>query len=55
MPTLPLWFDRCFSSQSMVSQASLLSSTSPGPFFAGMYGRASTNWPSDIQRPRTSW
>ena len=25
------------------------------PFLCGMWGRTSTNLPSDIQRPRTSW
>ena len=55
MPTLPLWLATCLTSHSMVSQVSLLSSTSAGPFLAGWYGRMSTNSPSDIHRPRTSW
>ena len=55
MPTLPLWFSTCLMSHSMVSQVSLLSSMSVGPFFAGRYGRTLTNSPSDIHRPRTSW
>ena len=55
MPTLPLWLGTCLMSHSIVSQVSLLSSTSAGAFLAGRCGRTLTNSPSDIHRPRTSW
>jgi hypothetical protein len=47
MPTRPLLFGMCFTSQSIVSQASLLSSMSFGPFFAGLKGRTCMKVPSE--------
>lgn len=54
MPTRPLLASTFFTSQSMVSVVSVLSSMSAAPFF-GLWGRVSTKSPSLIQRPRTSW
>jgi hypothetical protein len=42
MPTLPLLRGTCFTSQSMVSQVSVLSSTSLGPAFTALCGRMFT-------------
>ena len=53
-PTRPLFQRTCFTSQSIVSQASDDSSKSRGPL-SGTWGRTSTNCPSDMKRPRTSW
>ena len=55
IPTLPLLLGTCFSSHSTVSNVSVLSSTSWFPLGASMWGRISTNAPSDMYRPRTSW
>ena len=53
-PTRPLLSGTFFTSQSIVSHASVDSSVSLGPL-SGRYGRMSTNSPSDMNRPRTSW
>ena len=54
MPTLPLLFGVFLTNQSMVSQASELSSVSLGPLL-GLKGRMWTKVPSEPNRPRTSW
>ncbi len=54
-PTRPLLFGTCFTSQSIVSYVSVLSSMAVAPDFVARCGRMLTNSPSDIIRPRTSW
>ena len=54
MPTLPLFRGTFFTSQSMVSHASVLSSVSFGPL-PSMNGRTCWKVPSEAWRPRTSW
>ena len=53
MPTRPLLPGTFFTSQSIVSHASVLSSVSFVPL-AGLNGRMCTNVPSEPYRPRTS-
>jgi hypothetical protein len=55
MPARLLLFGTFFRSHSIVSYKSLLSSTSLFYFLVSMCGRISTNFPSDMNRPRTSW
>ncbi len=53
-PTLPLLSGTCFTSQSIVSYASVASST--WVWFSGpMIGRVMTNTPSEWCSPRMSW
>jgi hypothetical protein len=53
-PARPLLFGTFFTSQSIVSYVSVLSSVSAGLRGAGAIGRMTTNSPSDRNFPRTS-
>ena len=55
MPTRPLLCGRFFTSQSIASYVSVASSTSVLPLYCHFTGRTSSNFPSDMYRPRTSW
>ena len=56
MPTLPLWFGHVLEQplDGVPGVAALVDVCRACPS-AGWYGRMSTNSPSDIHRPRTSW
>src|ERR1035437_884678 len=55
IPTRPLLCGRFFTSQSIASYVSVASSTSVLPLYCHFTGRTSSNFPSDMYRPRTSW
>jgi uncharacterized membrane protein len=55
MPTRPLLPGTFAVSQAIVSKVSLDSSMSAGSGLAWLCGRMSTNSPSDMKAPRTSW